>query len=96
MKGLLFYTFVAFFLFEMTLPLYLDLVTDLNIELNEAEKESEKEKELEEDHKKRRTYDLLQGIISLYSVDFVKQCKIDPFRISENEVFELNSPPPEQ
>lgn len=96
MKRHWFYIFVTFFLFEMTLPLCVDLATDVNIELNEAEKETEKEKDFEEEKKKRRASDQLPGFSAYSDLDCGAVSVNDPFRISENEFFELNDPPPER
>ena len=96
MKGHWFYIFVAFFLFEMTLPLCVDLATDLNIELTEAEKESKKEKESEKEEKKRRASKVMPGLSAYLSLKGKQICNGDLFRISENEFFELNDPPPER
>ena len=89
------YISVAFFLFEMTLPLCLDLSTDFNIELNEAEKESEKESEKDKEEKQRRVSYHVPGISTLLDLDQDDLSLVDQFRISENEFFELNDPPPE-
>lgn len=90
------YIVVVFFLFEMTLPLCVDLATDLNIELTEAEKETEKEKESKKDQKKRRASNVMPGLSYFLSLDSPRLSETDLFRLSENDFFELNDPPPER
>ena len=95
MKGYWLYILVAFFLFEMTLPIYIDFVADISIEFNEAEKESEKEKDSEKEENKRRCNNPEPSLADLASTDFSSLSNMDSFRLSENDFFELNDPPPE-
>jgi len=95
MKELFLRVLVVFFLFEVSLPLYMDLYPEVNIEVNEIEKESESEKEKELDKEKRKIKGD-QFYLSLTNEMNSDDCHIsDPFRILENEFFDLYDPPPE-
>ena len=95
MKEILLRILVVFFLFEVSLPLYVDMYAEINIEFNEIETESESESEKELEKEKRKIKkDLIAINQSTQDVDYIT-VSFDPFRILENEFFDLYDPPPE-
>lgn len=95
MKEIFLRLLVVFFLFEVSLPLYSDTFAEMNIEYNEMETESESESEEELEKEKRKIKrDFIAINQSIQNVDNNTLC-FDPFRILENEFFDLNDLPPE-